>query len=619
MLSLLLAAPVRLPGEAESVPTQAAVADCTLDVAAVRRNEPRLRWRDLTAQTEAVAAQIGSSRSRSPRSSQGPLIPRVNFIDDEIFSTMDRAGVKPTDIASDAEFLRRVTLDLSGEIPTSETVRTFLSDNSPSKRVKYVDTLLASEGFVDRWTMWFGDLVQNAQITTNTREYFVGRNAYYNWMREQIRTGVAYDRMVRDAISGRGTNFSSGPANYIVRGQQPNGPVQDSYDNLAAHSAQRFLGIPFECLSCHGGPRHLELVNVDLSTRSREEFWRMAAFFSRTTARGFTDAAYPNVRQYEILDNTTGAYRLNTTTGNKSPRTAAAGQPVVVDPSFFGTGERPGSSEPWRDAFGRMLTANRQFARTTVNQLWKELFHLGLVEPVDGFDLARLDASTLPSGMTLQPTHPALLEKLTDEFIRGGYDLRHILKVMVSSSAYQLSTSYTPGNWKETSTPYFARHYATRMQSEALLDAVVRATNVPVTFNVQGMGTVNRAMKLPDPTEPNQGNANGRFLNAFGRGDRDETPRSTEGSILQALNMMNDAFVVNRTRQSSVGSTVYTALRAGSDAGVITETLYVATLGRFPTNSEREAGVAYLQGGTLARRTEDLQFTLLNRIEFLFH
>lgn len=621
-MATLLAAPGRVPaGNSRAAAEQStwAVADCTIDLAAGRREEPRLRWRAVSEQVEMVSHATASGRARTPRSSQGPVIARVNFVDDEIFSTMEKAGVKPTVVASDTEFLRRVTLDLTGEIPTSDTIRTFLADTSPSKRPTYIDGLLRSDAFSDRWTMWFGDLVQNAQATTNTREYFVGRNHYYTWIRTQIGDGAPYDRMVRELISGRGKNFLAGPPNYVVRSLQPNGPPQDTYDNLAAHSVQRFMGLPFECLSCHSGARHLELVNIDLSTRTRDEFWKMAAFFSRTTARGFIDPAYPNRRQYEIGENTTGAYRLNTTTGNKSPRVPAEGQPATVDPQFFTTGDRPATGENWRDAFGRMLTSDRQFARATVNQLWKELFHLGLVEPVDGFDLARLDPATLPSGVSLQPTHPQLLEKLTDEFIGSGYDLRHILKVMTVSSAYQLATDYTSAPWDEAWTPYFGRHYATRMQAEALFDAVVRATNVPVTINIQGLPSIGKAMQIPDPTEPGPRNPLGLFLNAFNRGDRDETPRSSEGSILQALNMMNDSFVVSRTRQATQGSAVANVLRATSDPATIADTLYLSTLSRYPTVTERNDAVAYLEGGVLARRTEDLQFTLLNRIEFFFH
>lgn len=616
---MLLLTPLLLAtGEEPADVQRPGVADCTLNAQDASLREPRLRWRELSFESETVAHSTAASRGRSPRSAVGPVIARNNFIDDEIFSRMEKAKITPTSLASDTEFIRRVTLDLNGEIPTSQTVKGFLADMSPNKRAKYVESLLNNDAFVDRWTLWFGDLVENSQVTANTRLYVTGRNQYYNWIREQIRTGVRYDTMVRTLIAGRGLNFQAGPPNYIARALQPNGPVQDSYDNMAAHSVQRFWGMPFECLSCHSGARHLELVNTHLSTRTRDEFWKMAAFFSRTQARGFIDPAYPNQRQYDVTDNTTGAYRLNTTTGNKSPRQPATGQSVVVDPQFFITNEKPAAGETWREAFGRMLTAHPQFARNTVNQLWKEMMHLGIVEPVDGFDLARLDPANLPSGSSLQPTHPVLLEKLTQEFITSGYDIRHVLKLIAQSSAYQLSTEYTAGTWNEEWVPYFARHYATRMHAEMVHDAITRATNVRATFNVQGIGTLEKAMKAPDTTEPNRGNASGRMLDAFSRGDRDETPRSSEGSILQALSLLNDQFVVTRIRQSTAGSTVANVLRDSTNPAVITDELFLATLSRYPSNIERDESVTFLRGGELARRTEDLHFSLINRIEFLY-
>lgn len=620
VISFILLTPLLLAtGEPASVEETPAVAECTLDPTSPAMRSPILRWREISVEAEIVAESTAAGRSRSSRSSAGSVIPRNNFIDEEIFSTMEKAKVKPTSIASETEFLRRVTLDLNGEIPTTDAVKSFLADLNPNKRAKYVESLLTNDAFVDRWTMWFGDLVQNVQITTNTREYFVGRNQYHNWIREQIRLGTPYDKMVRELISGRGFNFQQGPPNYEVRAVQPNGPVQDTYDNMAAHTMQRFMGTPFECLSCHGGARHLELVNTHLSTRTRDDFWKTAAFFSRTQLRAFTDATYPNVRQYDVSDLATGNYRLGTTTGNKSPRTVATGQPSSVDPQFYLTGERPGATENWREAFGRMLTAHPQFARNTVNQLWKEMMHVGLVEPVDGFDLARLDAATLPAGSSLQPTHAALLERLTQEFISSGYNLRHILKLIAQSNAYQLATEYTPGTWNEQWVPYFARHYASRMPAEMVHDAITRATNVPASFNVQGLGTLNRAMKAPDPLEPNRGTPSGRFLDAFGRGDRDETPRSSEGSILQALSLLNDQFVVTRIRQATAGSTVANVLRTSTDPAAITDSLYLATLNRYPSAVERDEANAFLRGGDIARRTEDLHFTLINRIEFLYH
>jgi hypothetical protein len=282
--------------------------------------------------------------------------------------------------------------------------------------------------------MWFGDLVQNATVSSNIREYYVGRNAYYNWIKDSIRGRKPYDQIVRDVIAGAGDNFVAGQANYVVRQIQPNGPIQDTYDNLAAHSGEKFLGMQLLCLSCHSGARHLEMVNQSLKDRTRHDFWGMAAFFSKTRAerQNYTDPANPNatLRKFVVQPNAAGTYLLNTTGGNKSPRAPDSGQSTSVAPAYMFTGESPRPGEDYRQAYGRMLTADRQFPRATVNYLWKQMYGSGIVEPANAFDLARLNPATLPAGYTLQPSNPQLLEDLTDAFIGSGYDLRSILKTM---------------------------------------------------------------------------------------------------------------------------------------------------------------------------------------------
>jgi hypothetical protein len=187
---------------------------------------------------------------------------------------------------------------------------------------------------------------------------------------------------------------------------------------------------------------------------------------------------------------------------------------------------------------------------------------------------------------------------------------------MVSSNAYQLSSRYTPGPWNDTWVPYHARHYPRRLTAEEMVDAIVKATHTTVSFNVNGMGTVSKAMQLPDTTD---GAANLRtFMNGFGRGNRDDQPRSGDGSIVQALSLMNDRIVTDRLKASAAGSTVATTLQATKDPAAIAETLYVATLGRYPTVTERQAAITYLNSGDLTRKTEDLQFALLNKLEFMF-
>jgi hypothetical protein len=592
---------------------------CRLPLLKSPRQEQQATVHALSVAAEAV----GTTRHRAVAPPGNPSAgigfpPTANFVDTDLFAAMKTNNVAPTQLASDEEFLRRVTLDLTGQIPDSATVQAFLADTSATKRAKTIDQLLASDAFVDRWTMWFGDLVQNVSAASNSREFPGGRNAYYQYIHDSIKSGKAYDQMVREIISGLGDSYAVGQANLIVRQLQPNGPPQDAYDNLAASTGDKFLGMPLLCLSCHNGLGHLELVNTYLKSHTRYDFWGNAAFFARTRAqRVSADPNNKNILKYMVTDNAVGAYQLNTDSGNKTPRVPINGE-STVSPLFFLTGEGPRPGEPWRDAYGRILTAHPQFARAAVNYLWKEMFGLGIVEPVNNFDLNRLDPNNLASGQTLQPTNATLLTDLTNAFIADKYDLRAILRTIANSSSYQLSTAYTPGTWNEQWTTYFARHLPHRLMAEATLDAIAKATSVPITYTVNGLGTVTSAMKLPDTTEP-RANAYGRFLDELGRGNRDDQARTNDTSIAQALSLMNDGtIVVNRVHKNTAGSTVAKTLASTSDPGTIVDQIFLATLSRKPTTTERLTSMSYLLGGNLQQRTEDLQWTLLNSLEFLF-
>lgn len=590
-------------------------AECTFSADAFP--SPPDVWRRISRQAELASPSTPSRRRAVVPPTE--TITYRNFVDEEIFGKLRASGIPWTVRSSDAEFLRRVHLDLTGQIPTAERVKQFLADTSSDKRDRVVDELLSSPEFADRWTLWFGDHVQNVLVSANIFLGVQGRNAYHTFIRDSFRANRPYDQIVRELITGSGGHNTNGPANYWVRQIQTNGPVHDTWDNLSAHTAERFLGLPLNCLSCHGGLGHLEQVNTGLVRRTREDFWKNAAFFARDYHRPQQGAN--NQVEWYIEPTPAGqrrvpiGYTLNTTNGNKTPR-----QPVnnttTVEPAFFLSGEKPGANESPRAAYARILTAHPQFARASVNYVWKEIFGLGIVEPADSFDLLRQDAATLAPGATLQPTHPRLLTRLAESFSGSGFDFRALLRTIVISNAYQLSGRYTPGAWNEVWTPYYARHYPRRMLAESVVDSVARATGVAVPrVNSSGL-QFERAMQLPDPTEPRGSYA--AFVNAFGRGDRDSTERTREGSIVQALAMLNDTFVTNRARAAG-NSTVQRVLAATRDAGTIADELYVATLSRYPTPEERAAAVARLNTGDLTRNAEDLQFSLLNRLEFLYY
>jgi hypothetical protein len=594
-------------GEDEIVNPSAA--DCTFQAEQLR-SAPEM-WHRLSQRAEAVAPS--SSRRRVTTPPKGDPFVAKNFIDTEVFGKMVRDGILWTSRSSDSEFLRRVTLDLTGEIPDAATVRAFVIDPSFDKRDRAIDRLLASDAFVDRWTLWFGDLVENVQTATNTAIGTTPRNAYYKFIRDSIQQSKPYDQMVREAIAGGGDVTLKGEANYYNRDRQNNGPAQDTYDNLSASTGARFLGMPLQCLSCHNGLGHLEQVNTGLSKKLRYEFWQNAAFFAQVQFDRVANSA--GGTNQAINDNTTGLYRLNTTSGNKTPRQPVNGD-STVNPAFFLTKEGPASGETRRAAYGRILTTHPQFARATVNYLWKELFGLGIVEPADSFDLLRQDPAQLAAGATLQPTHPVLLTKLASAFVSNHFDLRSTLKLIVSSNIYQLSSRYTPGRWNESWVPYFGRHYPRRLMAEEMVDAIARATNSTLSFQIASMGVVTKAVQLPDTTE---GGGFRNFMNNFGRGNRDDQPRSADSSIVQALGLMNDRIVTDRIKASAAGSTVATTLQATKDPGSIADALYVSTLARYPNFDERAAAIAYLRSGDLTRKTEDLQFALLNKLEFLFN
>jgi hypothetical protein len=581
------------------------------------REQQASLYHQLSITAEAVAPS-GRRRAVEPPPAGTATYPvSVNYIDDEIFGQMKTDGIRSAALSSDEEFLRRVTVDLTGQIPDPATVTAFLADKSADKRAKTIDALLASDAFVDRWTMWFGDLVQNVQVSANSREFPAGRNAYYTYIHDSIKANKPYDQMVREIVGGSGDSFASGPPNFWVRQIQPNGPKQDTYDNLAAESGRMFLGMPMQCLSCHNGLKHLESVNVYLKSHSRYDFWGNAAFFSRGSNRRSDPANQQS--SLVVSDAATGAYSLNTTTGNKSQRCGTCPTTETVQPYFFMTGEAPRPGEPWRDAYGRVITAHPQFATATVNYLWKEMFGLGIVEPTNNMDPARYDPNNLPAGQVLQPNHPNLLNRLRDDFIAGHYDLKAILRTMAMSNAYQLSTKYTATTWNESWTPYYARHIPRRLMAESMLDAIAKATSVPVTYAINGLPAVTSAMKLPDPLDV-RNNVYGRFLDEFGRGNRDDESRDNDSSIAQALSLMNDGtVVVNRTHKNTANSTVAKTLASTTDPNVIADQLYLYTLSRYPTSTEKTQAVAYLKSGTLAQKTEDLQWVLLNSVEFLFN
>ena len=611
--------------------------------------------------TEAVAARFEQEGIAlvPPQS-----MPRKNFVDDLIFGKMQSAGVESAPVCSDEEFIRRVYLDLTGRIPSPGDVTNFLKDQDPNKRDVLIDALINSSEFVDKWTMFFGDLYRNTSFSNNINRYTGGRDAFHKFIYDSVEQNKSYAQMASEMIVSRGDSYADGATNFIIGGFVPMGPAQDTYDGYAVQTAQTFLGLSsMDCLLCHDGAGRLDAVNLWGSKVTRSDAWGMAAFFARTRRQTVTVGT--NIQKYMMTEATTGEYDLNTTTGNRSSR-LPMGAVRNVQPKYpFGNRGGVANGEDRRTALARFITADPQFARATVNYLWEKLMVEALVSPSNTFDLARLNPDEqLPDGWSLQPNNAELLEALAQEFSRNNFNIRHAIRVIAQSYTYQLSSKY-PGTWKVEYVPLYARKFARRLDAEELHDAVVKATNLPPVTNaatrngvttprmigfpiIDELGAKKRevqwAMQLPEPREPQFGQQNGsaaNILNTFLRGNRDLNLRQADSSILQSLSMMNNDFIYRRTQ--------YVADRSANDNGtnadgyivingqkivstvkrlmetpgltneqIITE-LYLNTLSRSPRANEVQKALPYFTSMGKQGAIESLQWVLLNKVDFLFN
>jgi len=552
-------------------------------------------------------------------------IPRKNFIDNILFDRMQRDGIQSAPLCTDEEFVRRVYLDLTGRIPAASDVTAFLADKAATKRDALVDKLIGSPEYIDKWTMFFGDLFKNNARSVNIQRFSGGRDAFYNYIKDAITKNKPYNQMATEMIAGNGDNFVDGQVNHIVGGVVPMGPAQDTMDGTAVNTASMFLGInAIDCLLCHSGAGHLDAVNLWGSQKTRMDAWGMSAFFSRVRRQAQVLSQQPNYRKFIVSELPVGEYQLNTDFGNRQTRAPIDGISTVAPKYFLGNGGTVNAGENRRQALARLITADKQFACAAVNYIWEKLMVEALVSPSNAFDPARLDpAATLPAGWTLQPANAELLNSLADDFIKNGYDLRKLIALITKSNAYQLSAQY-PGNWSLALVPYYARKYVRRMDAEEVHDAILKATGIGVTYQLrdtlnQPTWTVNWAMQLPDTIEP-RGNQVAGFLNSFIRGDRDVKPRSLEPSIQQALNLMNNTFVMTRIHQNNAGSTVAKLLAdtALSNQQIVTQ-LYLNTLSRNPAQSELDALLPLFTSQTRRDAAEGVQWALLNKMDFIFN
>jgi len=291
--------------------------------------------RDLVARVKQLDS-VGRPNAATLSVVAPNTLPQRNFIDQIIFNRMAAAKVQSAPLSTDEEFMRRVTLDLTGRIPSSADIRDFLVDTSTAKRDILIEQLLNSQEYVDKWTMWIGDLLGNVGSASNVQPGNGGRDSFYNYMRSAIGTGKSFRDVAYEMVSASGDTSDpdgGGPSNFIYHQQTPMGPVQDSYDTSLAKSANAFLGITYyDCLLCHNGRGHLDAISLWGSTVTRLDAQKMAAFFSRLNfnmPRTNSDKYSGQYDSWRVMDRATGSYDLNTNYGNRPNRHGQNADPHV--------------------------------------------------------------------------------------------------------------------------------------------------------------------------------------------------------------------------------------------------------------------------------------------------
>ncbi len=502
-----------------------------------------------------------------------------NFIDELVFANLKEIGVPPSPVCDDATFLRRVSLDIAGRLPTAEEAGKFLANDDADKRQQVIASLLRSPDYADYFANKWTSLLKNrrddaSDITSNF--------AFHAWMRDSLLANHSYDNIVRELLAATGTVISNPPVAWYKRVKEPKEQLEDV--------AQLFLGVRMQCAQCHHHP---------FERWSQDDYYGLSAFFSRV---GRKPTSTPGE---DLIFHQRGiAAATNVKTGE------------LVTPTALGdsVGEIAADEDPrLRLADWMSSEENPFFAKALVNRYWKHFFKRALIEPEDDI------RDTNP------PTNPELLAALERHFVESGFDLKELVRLITSSHAYQLSSE--PNGQNLADLQNYSRYYPKRLQAEVLLDAIDQLTGARTDFANLPTGT--RAIALPD----NSYNKASPFLKVFGRPESAsvcECERVQSASLSQSLHLINASDI--QSKLATAGGRADRLWKGeGPDEDKINE-LYMAAFSRMPTEEELSTAVGYLaeplvdpdgkpvDANTAAReKFQDLVWALINTKEFLFN
>ncbi len=483
--------------------------------------------------------------------------PENNYIDTLVFDKLKLVKTLPSGLCSDAEFIRRIYLDLTGLPPSSGDVRAFLADprDTKVKRDELVDRLVGSAAYVEHMTNKWADMLQ----VNNKYLGEKGAAALREWIRHAVATNMPYDKFAYAVLTASGSNLENPPASYFKILRDPG----DAMEN----TTQLFLAVRFNCNKCHDHP---------FERWTQNQHWKLAAFFAKIGHKddpqfakikvGGTDVEGGKALGEVIFDGDSGEVRNPTTQ-------------VVQVPEFpYTHGDMPPADENLREQFAHWTTSpkNPYFAKSYVNRVWSYLMGPGFIEPVDDIRAGN------------PPTNPELLDRLTADFISGGFDVQSLQRFICKSRVYQLSIA--TNQWNADDGLNYSHATARRLSAETLYDAVYQVTGA--TRQLSGMPAGARAAEERDPSV----NAPDGFLDLFGRPARQsscECERSSGMMLGQALNLINGPTIATAIDQSNNGIVQLVADQK-DDAKLIDE-LFYRILNRPPTATELTAGLGALK------------------------
>ncbi|MEX0713939.1 MAG: DUF1549 domain-containing protein [Pirellulales bacterium] len=488
--------------------------------------------------------------------------PENNYIDRFVFEKLEQLQILPSELCSDEEFVRRVYLDVIGVLPTVAEVAAFLGDQDPNKRARLIDALLERPEYADYWTLKWGDLLRlrNNKVTP------AGVPKFHRWLTTALRDNVPYDQFARELLTADGSTFNNPPANYFRTAADTN--------DCTETTSQLFLGIRIQCAKCHNHP---------FERWTQDNYYGIGAFFNRVQRKA-------SARPDELVVYVARAGEVT------QPRTGQQMKPWLP---LTGDAELPGEGDR-RQAFVDWLVRpdNPFFAKVEVNRIWGHLIGRGIVEPVDDFR----DSNP--------PSSAALLDALARDFVEHGFDRKHVLRAILNSRTYQLSSRKNEFNKNDVK--YFSHSRTRLLSAEQLLDAICQVTDVPEKYAGLPAGT--RATQLPSPDVDNY------FLKVFGQPAREtacQCERSNESNLSQALQMINGPLVHSKVRDEN--NRLRQLLAQGKTNEEIITELYLAAFARRPGEPEMAAAVNHIAAsGDQIRGLEDVLWALLNANEFLF-